>query len=438
MTLKAPFPYFGGKSRVAHEVWHRFGDVQNFVEPFCGSAAVLLARPSTPRIETVNDANCFIANFWRAIAADPSGVAALCDWPINEADLHARHRWLMLSGASLEWRERMKRDPEHFDSQVAAWWVWGACQWIGAGWCDGSHIHGEGRTRDGKLPVLDSSKGVHRPQDGAELSGDESALSLPACRPAGLPDWWEAREPGTHNERRRPQLTNAIGVHSLRNSAEETAAMMWRKRPNLGSHKGVHAVGGGFDGPEEDVWLQAPDLSGSRGAAGRGIHASGMHRKRPQLTGNGAKGVQCKAPVLAWFNQLQQRLRRVRVTCGDWARVCTPAVTSGIGLTGVFLDPPYSAEANRDSDIYAVEDLKVAHLVRAWCLERGGDPKMRIALCGYEGEHDALEGAGWRVHVWRTGGGYANQNQGGQGHANRLRERIWFSPHCLTGQPDLF
>ena len=42
MTLKAPFPYFGGKSRVAHEVWHRLGDVTNFIEPFCGSAAVLL------------------------------------------------------------------------------------------------------------------------------------------------------------------------------------------------------------------------------------------------------------------------------------------------------------------------------------------------------------------------------------------------------------
>jgi len=27
--LKAPFPYFGGKSRVAREVWARFGDVPN-------------------------------------------------------------------------------------------------------------------------------------------------------------------------------------------------------------------------------------------------------------------------------------------------------------------------------------------------------------------------------------------------------------------------
>jgi DNA adenine methylase len=43
--LKAPFPYFGGKSKIAGAVWQRFGDVQNYVEPFCGSATMLLARP---------------------------------------------------------------------------------------------------------------------------------------------------------------------------------------------------------------------------------------------------------------------------------------------------------------------------------------------------------------------------------------------------------
>jgi site-specific DNA-adenine methylase len=38
MTLKAPFPYFGGKRAVAAAVWQRFGNVQTYVEPFCGSA----------------------------------------------------------------------------------------------------------------------------------------------------------------------------------------------------------------------------------------------------------------------------------------------------------------------------------------------------------------------------------------------------------------
>ena len=69
--LKAPFPYFGGKSRVANLVWETLGDCDNFIEPFCGSAAVLLGRPHSPRIETVNDADCYVANFWRATSQAP-------------------------------------------------------------------------------------------------------------------------------------------------------------------------------------------------------------------------------------------------------------------------------------------------------------------------------------------------------------------------------
>ena len=63
MTLRAPYPYFGGKSRAAHLIWERFGDVANYVEPFAGSLTILLARPTEPRIETVNDLNYHITNF---------------------------------------------------------------------------------------------------------------------------------------------------------------------------------------------------------------------------------------------------------------------------------------------------------------------------------------------------------------------------------------
>ena len=94
--LRAPFPWFGGKSRAASIIWARFGDVANYIEPFAGSLAVLLARPTPPRIETVNDLDCNVANFWRAVQADPEAVAKFAAWPVNEADLHARHRWLVL------------------------------------------------------------------------------------------------------------------------------------------------------------------------------------------------------------------------------------------------------------------------------------------------------------------------------------------------------
>jgi site-specific DNA-adenine methylase len=80
-VLRSPYPFFGGKSKVAGLVWERFGDVRNYVECFFGSGAMLLGRPHWPfsetRIETVNDLDGMISNFWRAIAADPDAVASM-------------------------------------------------------------------------------------------------------------------------------------------------------------------------------------------------------------------------------------------------------------------------------------------------------------------------------------------------------------------------
>jgi hypothetical protein len=99
-TMQAPFPWFGGKRKVASEVWAALGDVDNYVEPFAGSLAVLLERPAwhTGKAETVNDADQYLANFWRALSRDPDAVAYHADWPVNEADLFARHMWLVNQG----------------------------------------------------------------------------------------------------------------------------------------------------------------------------------------------------------------------------------------------------------------------------------------------------------------------------------------------------
>lgn len=109
------------------------------------------------------------------------------------------------------------------------------------------------------------------------------------------------------------------------------------------------------------------------------------------------------------------------------------------GLTGVFLDPPYD-QTQRDAELYAVETPAAAE-VRAWCAASGGDPALRIALCGYAGEgHESLESAGWSVVSWKAKGGYGSQGTGTAGRANAGRERIWFSPHCVPAEaaPDLF
>lgn len=132
--LKAPFPYFGGKSLIADLVWSRFGNVKSYVEPFAGSLAVLLARPDEPKYETVNDKDAYLANFWRALKHDPDGVAYYADWPVNEVDLLARYTWLVKTGA--ERVEQLKDNPYYYDIQAAGWWVWGISQWIGGGWLE--------------------------------------------------------------------------------------------------------------------------------------------------------------------------------------------------------------------------------------------------------------------------------------------------------------
>lgn len=119
MILHAPFPWYGGKSRVASVVWERFGDVAVYAEPFAGSLAVLLGRPDTdgPRIETVNDLDGFICNAWRAILHDPDATAHHADWPANENDLTARHAWLVEQRGMLT--RRLEGDPEWFDAKAA-------------------------------------------------------------------------------------------------------------------------------------------------------------------------------------------------------------------------------------------------------------------------------------------------------------------------------
>jgi hypothetical protein len=135
--LQAPFPYFGGKRKAAETVWPAFGVVDNYVEPFAGSAAMLLAAPpDAARIETINDFDGFVANFWRAIAHDPDAVAHAADWPVNEIDLMARHSWLVRHRQPIT--EQLCADPAWYDARSAGWWVWGACNWIGSGWCSGN------------------------------------------------------------------------------------------------------------------------------------------------------------------------------------------------------------------------------------------------------------------------------------------------------------
>ncbi len=341
--MKAPFPWFGGKRKVAPQVWSALGDVDSFVEPFAGSLAVLLERPSWHQgaTETINDADHYVANFWRALACDPQQVAHYTDWPVNEADLFARHLWLVNEGKR-QMQAGMEADPEWSDAKIAGWWVWGICAWIGSGWCSGTGPH------------------------------DYGSLSIDGDAGQGV-------------NRKRPHLGNAgRGVN--------------RKLPHLGD-------------------------------AGQGVN-----RKLPHL-GDAGQG---ESGLYAYMHALAARLRTVRVCCGDWSRVVTRGALNYGGTVGIFLDPPYSDKSERTSNLYAVDDLHVAHVVREWCIANGDNARYRIVLAGYAEEHADMPTT-WRRMAWKANMSYgSSQSAGSRNDVNRRKEMLWFSPHCLNAQPLLF
>lgn len=328
-TLAAPFPYFGGKSLACETVWAALGDPENYVEPFAGSAAMLLGRPNIGHTETINDADGFVANFWRAVANDADTVAEYADWPCNEADLFARHSWLVRNRESL--LDGLHSDPDWHDAKMAGWWCWGSCNWIGSGWCSG-----EG--------------------------------------------------PWVHDGNTLVRGNAGQGIN--------------RKLPHLGD-------------------------------AGQGIN-----RQLPHLSaGQGASAAR-SAYIHEWFDALQARTRCVRVACGDWLRVTKESVTTRHGLTGVFLDPPYT-KGEMD---YAAGGVggALADEVRGWCKANGADKKLRIVLCGHAGEHDELLAHGWHIREWTARKGYAVTDEAVE---NSASETLWCSPHCVTlvvTQNDLF
>jgi hypothetical protein len=331
--MKSAFPFFGGKSRAADLIWSRLGDVVNYVEPFAGSLAALLARPHYPfratRTETVNDIDAYVANFWRAIQADPEAVCDAADCPVNEVDLHARHSWLHKQAERIE---RLKSDPYYFDARVAGYWCWGLSSWIGDNFCRPNpqasipHLGDPGKGVNRQLPHLgDSGKGVNR---------------------------------------KLPHLgTPGMGVN--------------RKLPHLGdSGKGESVPGGCQD-----------------------------RRER----------------LLGYFQQIADRLRGVRVCCGDWLRILGPSTTHRFGLTGVLLDPPYDVYGTG----YGGSSVGISTAVREWAIANGDHPEMKIAVCGYVDEGHTFPES-WECVEWKAQGGYNNSGDG----KNRERERIWFSPAC--------
>lgn len=69
MTIKAIAPWFGGKRTLAPRIVAELGEHRVYWEPFCGSMAVLFAKPSCV-METVNDLHGELINLARVVQSD--------------------------------------------------------------------------------------------------------------------------------------------------------------------------------------------------------------------------------------------------------------------------------------------------------------------------------------------------------------------------------
>ena len=312
--MTAPFPWYGSKRRVSSQVWDRLGNPDVYTEPFAGSLAVLLGRREPGRREIVCDTDGGICNFWRALAADPDGVARWADWPTIHDDLTARHRWLV--AWCRDNAERLREDADYYDVKAAGWWVWGISLWIGGGWCQpiraagsprpnipgGGHVAGEGVSAQRLSVPQDRRPNIQPHTDGKGVSAQ--TVTIP------------------RNDGQIPVVLHEIGgqgVNAQRKQLDD-------KRPIVRSSSG-HQSGSGVSAQSPKNVSEDPDI----------------------LVGDGTR-------LRGWLRQIARRLQAVIVLNRSWESAVTPTVLAQTASgpqpsVGILLDPPYLT-AGRHSHVY--------------------------------------------------------------------------------------
>ena len=170
--LTSPYPYFGGKSRIAPEIWSRLDGktIDCYIEPCMGSAATYLVRPQPWRgREILNDYDSLLVNAWRAISRAPDEVAEICCGIIRaESEMHAIHAHL--TRIRDEIRPHVEGSTDFCNVKLGAWWLWGICMKLGGGWCSGE---GPWHVVDGMLVNggEEDGKGICREKPLAERRG---------------------------------------------------------------------------------------------------------------------------------------------------------------------------------------------------------------------------------------------------------------------------
>lgn len=86
-TARAPFPWFGGKQKLADSIIATFPPHNTYVEVFAGGASVLLSK-SPALLEVYNDVDDGLVNFFRMLRDRPEELVAML-----ELTPYARSEW---------------------------------------------------------------------------------------------------------------------------------------------------------------------------------------------------------------------------------------------------------------------------------------------------------------------------------------------------------
>jgi DNA adenine methylase len=105
--VKAMAPWFGGKRTLASKVVEQLGKHSQYFEPFCGSAAVLFAKPPCQK-ETVNDLHADLTNLARVLSIESSAIDLYerLQRTLFSEDLLLKSREVLESTIDLDWVDR--------------------------------------------------------------------------------------------------------------------------------------------------------------------------------------------------------------------------------------------------------------------------------------------------------------------------------------------
>lgn len=86
--MKTPISYYGGKQRLVPEILPLIPKHTQYVEPFCGGAAVFWAKQPSPH-EVINDLDGRVVNFYRVLQTDFARLQLMVRATLhNEADYY--------------------------------------------------------------------------------------------------------------------------------------------------------------------------------------------------------------------------------------------------------------------------------------------------------------------------------------------------------------